>query len=480
MRNIGILRFCLGLLPLGFGATSHCVHAVTPANCTSQPNSNTGCEFYAVSLPNWIVDQSTFHFGVAMLNSGTSLVSATITGGGLGSTDVVNLPVGTSVTTTLPWVSAVSTSLSTVKVVGGAYHITVTGQVSALQLNTVEPQISGVASSSNDASLLLPVQSAGKSYRVVSWPSWGANNISYPGNIAVVATAAGTSVQVVAPGTMQPGTGLGFTTNGGTVTLNQGDVLLIASTADAANSAYGSDLTGTTITSSAPVLVWSGHSGTQIPAVTGFADHMEESLPPLAALSNDYFIVRPGVPAADTGSKFEVKIVGTVNATTLTFNPAISGAPSSIGAGASATFEASTDFHLQASHPVVVGTFMEGGQGFTSGVGDPSESMPIPTNQAIKSITFIAPTNLAPIYAQLVAPTNATIVVDSNVATGWTAIGSSGYSTTHVTLCCTDAHQASGDKPFTVSVYAYPAGNTSYWYPGSLGIDDDIFRNGFE
>ncbi len=476
MRNVGILRACFGLMLLSLVATSAVLHAASP--CLSQPNSNVGCEFYAVSLPNWIVDQTTFHFGVAMLNTSGSMVAATVTGGGLVSPLMINLPSGTSVTSQLPWVPAISNSLSTVKVVGGAYHITLTGPASALQLNAIEPQISASFSYSNDASILLPVQSAGRSYRAVVAPTWGTGASSYPGNIAVVATVAATTVQVVAPGTIQPGAGLAA--SGGTVILGQGDVLLIASALDAGNLAYGSDLSGTLITSNSPVLVWTSHAGTFVPANVGYADHMEESLPPISALSNDYFIVRPGVPSADTGSKINVKIVGTTNGTTLSFNPTIAGAPSSIDAGNSVTFEANTDFHLQSSNPVAVAMLMEGGQKFLSGNGDPSQSIPIPTSQSKTSMDFIAPTNLAPIFAQVVALTNATIMVDSNVASGWIPIGSSGYSTTRVSLCCTDAHHASGDQPFTLSVHAYPAGSTSYWYPGSLGIGDDLFHDGFE
>ncbi len=93
---------------------------------------------------------------------------------------------------------------------------------------------------------------------------------------------------------------------------------------------------------------------------------------------------------------------------------------------------------------------------------------------------FIAPTALAPIFAQVVAPTGATVTVDGTSVSGWNAIGNSGYSVALVALCCTDAHHAAGDQLFNLSVYAYPPGFTSYWYPASLGIDDDIFRNGFD
>lgn len=466
------------LILAGLVLASEGPSASAASNCASQPDSNVGCEFYAVALPNLLVDQTTFHFGVAFLNPAATAVNATVDGGGLSSPDNFSIPAGSSITRTLPWVPGTSLSSSTVKVVGGAYHISVTGPATALQLNAVEPQIGSARSSSNDASLLIPVQSAGKSYRIVAWPTWAADT-QLPGYAAVVATAASTTVQVTAPGVIQPGAGLNA--NGGTVNLDRGDVLLISSALNAAPSAYGADLSGTLITSTRPVLVWTGHAGSNINAGTAFADHLEETLPPTSAWGDDYFIVRPGdASGLGTGSRMFVKVVGMSNGTTLSTNPLIGGVPSNLDAGQTAVFETTVDFRLQGSNPLGVGLFMEGSQaaGFTG--GDPSQSIPVATDRGKRSVDFIAPTNLAPVWAQLVAPTGAAISVDSVPATGWTAIGSSGYSVTRVPLCCTQKHHASGDLPFTISIHAYPGDDTSYWYPGSLGIEDGIFRDGFE
>jgi hypothetical protein len=476
MSNKYALPVCLASLAATLVAATSLLHASPASLCTSPLNSNVGCEFYAVSMPNlFLTDTTTYHFGVAIQNPGAAAVAITVTGGGLGSPDMFSIPAGSSVTTQLPWVSSLSTSTATVKVVGGAYHIATSGPASALQLNAVEP-----ASTVNDASLLLPVQSAGTAFRAVVWPTWGIGGLDYPGNIAIVATAAGTTVQVVAPGTIQAGAGLDA--SGGMVALDQGDVLLIASKLDAADAAYGSDLSGALITSDKPIIVWTGHAGTNIPAATGFADHLEEILPPISALGNDYFIVRPGdVTGTDTGSRYFVKVVGNVDGTLLTTDPTVGGVPISIDAGASTTFEATINFRLQTSQPVAAELFMEGAFAANFTAGDPSQTIAIPTQQARRFVDFIAPTSLAPIYAQIVAPTAAAINVDAAPVTGWTAIGSSGYSEARVALCCTDAHHASSDKPFLLSVHAYPAaGSTSYWYPGALGTDDQIFRNGFE
>jgi len=155
--------------------------------------------------------------------------------------------------------------------------------------------------------------------------------------------------------------------------------------------------------------------------------------------------------------------------------------PFGLQAGASTTFEATADFRLQTSQPVVVATFMEGSQaiGFDN-AGDPAQSVPIPLSQARTVVDFVASPALAPAFAQLIAPSDATVIVDGAAATGWTAIGSSGYSTTNVPVCCTDTHRAvSNGKPFLLSVYSYPL-YTSYWYPAFLGAGDVIFADGFD
>lgn len=51
-------------------------------------------------------------------------------------------------------------------------------------------------------------------------------------------------------------------------------------------------------------------------------------------------------------------------------------------------------------------------------------------------------------------------------------------SSSNVALCCTDLYRASGNRAFTLSVYAYPS-YTSYWYPAAMGFEE-IFADGFD
>ena len=480
MRSADMLKLCLGAL---FAASFSCaLYAAQPLpeGCTPPANSNIGCDFFAVSLPNTLLDQTTFSFGVQLLNLTTSTANVSISGGGLALPDSFTIASASSASHALPWVSTLSMSTATSKIAAGAYRIATSQPVSALQLNPTSYVVSGsVFSQSNDASLLLPVKSAGTAYRVVTSPTWNNFGSQAPGHFAVVGTTVGTTVTIAAAGTILPGAGL--SANGGSAVLDAGDVLLVSSALNAPMNGYGADLSGTLITSTAPVLVWSGHTGTNVPAGTAFADHLEEIQPPISALGDDYVIVRPGNPSSgsQTGARHMVKLVGAVNGTILTTDPFIAGAPGSLQAGQASTFEATVDFHLHANQPLAVALFMEGGQttGF-NGAGDPSQSIAIPTSQARRSLDFLTPSQLGPWYAQVVAPANAKINVDGSAVSGWTPISGSGYSVALVALSALDVHHAAGNRPFTLSVYSYPT-FTSYWYPASLGLGDIIFADSF-
>jgi hypothetical protein len=308
----------------------------------------------------------------------------------------------------------------------------------------------------------------------VAWPTWTGGTI-YPAHVAVVATIDATVVTVNAPGSMQPGAGLDA--NGGLAALNRGDVLLISSTL-----VDGSDLSGATITSSHPVLVWSGHGATNVPAGTPFADHLEETVVPDNALDTDYLIVRPSsASGTGTGAHAYLAVLGTVDGTALTMDPPLAGFANVVDAGAKVTGEIAEDHHLHADHPVVVAQFMEGSlaQDFTD--GDPSQTFALSMHAGRRTIDFDTSLEWAPATADVVAPTGSQITLDTTLVSSWTAIGSSGWSVAHVPLCCTLAHHATGDHPFHIAVHAYPVNSgASYWFPAALGTDDRIFANGFE
>jgi hypothetical protein len=330
----------------------------------------------------------------------------------------------------------------------------------------------------------------------MSHATWGFNgpSVEEPGIVDIIATTNNTSVTLNLRGgaSIQTGGGLNNATGSNTVTLNAGDVLQVASAQDAPQPGYGSDMSGSTITASAPVEVLGGSDCTFIPANQWACDHIEEINFPLETLRNDYLVTLPyNVNAPQSagsppwGRQF-VKVVGTANGTTLTADPPQGGLPASIGAGQVVWLESTTNFHLTSNHPVMVGQFMESTYNFGTACvnsfagsgpqdcGDPAMSLAVATPQFRTSYQFIAPPSYSENWVNVIAPNGATVTVDGTTVTGFSAIGSSsGYSVAHFPLCtggCSGVHSATSSSPFGIEVYGYGV-YTSYMYPGGLNLN---------
>lgn len=454
--------------------------------CANLPLSNIGCEFYAATLPNPLLDQSTFYFSVSLHNPGVDPVQVTITRGASILVSGQVIAAGAVAEFQLPWVSALSITETSTAVVDGAYHVVTTGPVTAIQLNPRDYTRMGTFAYTLDSSLLLPLHAAGVAYRPAVWPTHRISSTTQrPGFVAIVGISDGTSVTVAPTGALQAGGGL--TSVGGTVVLDADDVVLAASALDGpSDPSYGSDLSGTLITASAPVIVFAGHACPYIPANQGFCDHLEESVPPIATLATDHLVELPfnshGTP------RHFVKVVADSDDTNLSFDPAAVAPPTTLDAGEVLTFEATAPFRVHSTARVLVASFLEGESMFPnpgSHRGDPAQTHIVPVAQTRSTSAFLAPPNFTQNWAQLVAPAGAAITVDGAAATGWTAIGGTGYETARVALCgsgaggCTGAHAASGDSPFSIALHGY-AQYTSYAHPAGMDLDPVLLEDGFE
>ena len=429
------------------------------------PPDNFGYEFYAVPLSNTLLDRSTFFYAVALCNPGSSTASATITGGALGSPVNVNVAAGTSVIVQLPWVTALQNATTTVRQTNGAYRIVSTKPLSAYQYNPYDFTRFGMFSFTNDASLLLPVPALTGNYRVVAWPSFQTS----AGMFAIAATQDATQVTIAPSTNIVPGGGLPAT--GGTITMNRGDVIQIA-VPQPGNASYGPDPSGSLVTASKPVAVFGGHNATYIPATVGFADHLEEQLPPLETLRADMLVPRLLTPAGVSRKQF-VKVVGTQNSTTLAYDPVVAGGPVAVNAGQVVTFEVNTSFRLTASAPILVARFMEGPIQPSEG-GDPAMGLIVPFEQFRSSYSFVAPPNYTTNRLTVVAPTGTTVSLDGSPIPGasFAPVGASGYSVADVVLPNTvsGAHQISAATPIGITIYGYGT-HTSYLYPGGTNLN---------
>jgi hypothetical protein len=222
--------------------------------------------------------------------------------------------------------------------------------VTVYQFNPLEhcdPNNLSDCSYTNDASLLLPVNTWGTSYAVASRNTWN----GYTGFYAVVANEDNTTVTLTPSATgltIHPGAGL--TSNSGEVQLNSGDVLQVLSGWSDAN-----DLTGTLVTADRPIQVIGGHDCTNVPKDITSCDHLEESMFPTSTLAHEYIVSPPLIPGLSVPKAFLVRIIATEADTILKYDPANGAWPSTLAnAGDYVELDSATDFKITADKKVLV------------------------------------------------------------------------------------------------------------------------------
>lgn len=474
-----------------------CQGGVCVGDCANIGESYIGCDYYAVTSLNHLLNQTTFPFAISVANTTSKTATVTITGPQTVTGSPFSVAANTIQSIVLPWEAPLScgvgpcnggqpTTPTTALVAGGAYHVKSTEPITVYQFNARDYQISNNFSYTNDASLLIPVNALTGNYVTASYNSF----YNWPALIDIVGTQANTTVTVTTSTNITPGSTLSAT--GGNVTLNAGDVIQITNPTPGSVS-YGNDMSGLQISANAPVEVFGGHACVYIPANEAACDHMEEVMFPVETLGTDYLVVPPNMTGILSGQRLSapthfVRIVGTKANTTLTYQPSptvISGtASTSVGLGGVVTFETTTPFHLTSTNAVLVSMYMEGSQNYGGGTlnGDPGMSVAVGTQQFRNTYAFTAPNNYYINWATVVAPANNSVTIDSTTipASSFTAIGTSGYGYYHYKICdssnnntlCSNAasnHTASSAAGFGIQVYGYGS-YTSYWYPGGLNL----------
>lgn len=435
-----------------------------------------GCEYYPTITGN-IVD-SNFTFAVIVSNTTAQPASVTIEGGAEPMPITFSVPAGSAVVRELAWVPSLKgctsfgepacgfTTETSVLAVGGAYRLRTTAPVTVYQFNPLDYIKDTQYSITNDASLLFPTNAMRQSYMAASYPKWNIFDGANPSLLSVTATQDQTEVTITTTAAVAAGPTVDAFTPGlaKTVTLARGDVLELFS--------FDGDLTGSTVTATAPIQVVSGHYCTQVPNGTPACDHLEESMFPLEALGARYLVTAPAVPSLPMGKPRLIRIIAVEGPTTVTYDPPQAGAPTAI-AGAGQFIEIPTSaesFAVEGDRRIMVVEYMLG-QNAGGDTGDPAMALAVPIAQFRNNYLFHAPLSYESNYVNVVAPTGATITLDGAPVTGFTPIGSTGSSLARVLLGEGQAgtHSITGTQPFGITVYGYGR-YTSYWYPGGLDL----------
>jgi len=347
---------------------------------------------------------------------------------------------------------------------GGAYRLTSDVPVAAYQFN---PWVAAAATS--DASLLYPVASWDTQAHVVQWVT-----PAYRAYLTIVAATDGTVVTVQPPvETLEgPGVSAGGPAIPITIELDEGDIAEVMAPA-------GSSISGTTLESTAPIGVFSGHECANIPAGVGGCDHLEEQLSGLR-LWGTQFVASRVTARSEPPEASAWHIYASEDDTELTFeaDAGVTGLPDGpvvlqrgellelFVAGPS---EHPGDFLVTASKPAMLVNYMIGIP-FTeeSMDGDPAMVQMSPVEQFLSRYVLLVPSLWEQDYLVITRPTGATVNLDGIALLDdvFSTVGAN-YEVARV-LVEDGIHALDGDEPFGVVVVGYDFAN-SYAYLGGAG-----------
>lgn len=329
------------------------------------------------------------------------------------------------------------------------------------------------AGSSNDASLLLPINALGTDYISVSWRE-SAQNPS-PNFITIIAADDDTTVtvtpksEVTLPSPMvpiAPGESRSFA-------LQARQVLNLESTAD---------LTGSEINANKKIAVFSGNVCANIPVDGIYCDHIETQLPPTDTWGKTHVVTK----FTDRGGEADFfRVVAREDHTTLAFDPPRAGVPM-LARGQYYQFSSKTGLVITADKAVLVGQFMASQSETRPGpfgklcpkqtqpgscVGDPSLVLPPPLEQWRNDYIFLIPETYEYDFINIAVNKQAQLQLDGQLLSMDEAepIGSSGFVALTLPIG-PGFHRLLSSIPSALVVYGYDY-NVSYSYVGGLNFN---------
>jgi hypothetical protein len=488
--------------------------ACAPA-CSRDPKArtNAGCEYWAADLDN-LGAAITAQYAVIVSNLGTIPATVTVTRRDSVSAtpaEVLQRPVAPG---TLEILALPARNMTTPGLHWAGYRVESTAPVVAYQFNPLE----NVGVYSNDASLLLPVDTFATEFIVLSRKQVQGREAAFRGAFNVVASQPGTSVTITPTARTQAGGGLPALNAGQshTLTLEPFQVLNVKTDLD------GADLTGTVVTANRPIGVFGGHEGAPS-AERCCVDHLEHQLYPVSTWGTSYIAARsqPRGLAPDYW-----RIVAAEDGTRVTFTPTSVQAAVTLNRGKFIDFPATADFVITADKPVMVGQLLAssgeivnavpgtdcsrdsdcdagytcdifdgclppecsvagsvtgcpaghvcacpGGSCSCQPLGDPSLILVPPTSQFRDSYVFLAPNKYAFDYINIVAPSAAAVALDGQPvpASAFSAIGAD-WKVARVAVA-DGVHKVSSDRPVGVIAYGFDD-DVSYGYAAGLNLVD--------
>ena len=382
-RRIPSLTAAVGLLVVGSVAASPSTSAsastaVPPAPYSGAP-STIGTNFWGVFAANVEDSPDDLTDYVYLSDATSATVQATVAVPGISFSQNVTVVPGHTASVALPSEPAPDAS-ETDGVDNTGVHVTASGPVSIYGLEDEVYSTDGWAG--------LPVTGIGTKYEVMAYDSGVDNN--GPSEFEVVGTAANTVV------TVDPSASTTSRTAGTPcqITLGEGQTYQLIGNG-------GADLTGTTITASAPVSVFAGAECANIPTIEYNACNMvTEQLPPTSEWGTDFL----AEPLATRTRGDTWRILADESGTVVTINGAT---VTTLAAGDFYQAQITTPSVIHTSKPALVAQFSDSTSYDDAPDADPSMTIDPPFQQDLNSYTFsTAPDTRFTNYVNIEAPTS--------------------------------------------------------------------------
>lgn len=438
-----------------------CVQDLGP--CADQ-KGYVGCEFMAADLDHMRPGNAQ-QFGVTVSNSHSAPVEVRITDGDGALVVSRTIAQGSLETFELPRRDVDNSGLTR-----QSHIVESTGPVTVHQFNPLSR--SGVAST--DASLLLPSHALGTDYMVLGWPTTTSGRVTEGrAYMTIIAPHDGTDVTVTTAAAIDAGPGVAAMAAGQTATfsLARGQVLSLSTPNRA-----GLDLSGSTITSSRPVAVFSGSECADVPVGTAACDHLEQQLFPVATWGNT-MVAAKFVPRGTESDVY--RIIASEDATLVQFTPAVDGTTQTLlNRGQVFQFATPQNFVVQADRPISLGQFMIGasGQGVCTSflcldaLGDPAFLLNVAIEQYRLDYIIFVPSGFAQNYLNISAPEGASVTVDGRPpSSAAAAIAGTPWRVYQVPVG-PGVHHVEATQPVGLTVHGYDQ-YVSYAYPGGLSLE---------
>ncbi len=380
------------------------------------------------------------------------------------------------------------------KVESGAFRVRTSRPATVYQFNPLtftlpDPQPAdcprntfGVcASFSNDASLLFPAHTLSRRYKTLGWRSSMTNAVA---TLTFTGVTDGTDVTLAAP-TRAPDAGTlirGGTTveqdGNGSFTLNRGDVVtLVADNVRVVSpfeSSPGNDLSLIDVNATKPIQVIMGHVCANIPETEQYCDHIEEVVPPSAALGSEYVVTNFEAAATTSTPKYTLRIARALTDVTVRFEPAIH-APIELNTANPIVdlTNLTGSARLTADAPFLIAQFQQSGRSTEVGdnpESDPSQIYPPPVRQWRSEYRFFASLTFRS-YVSIVTSPGTTVEIDGLAVNTLTPLAGTSYVTTQYGLGAGEAgaHHLTASGPVGLVVYGFGF-QSSYAYPGGLEL----------